>query len=169
MPRTCAVITLAEAETVVRAALAAATAADLAVAVVVADPWGVPVATARMDGVPALVAAAAHGKAVTAAALGVPTGVWEERTAADPSFPATVGTVPGFTPIAGGDLVRIGGEVVGAVGVSGGTSDQDAAIARTAGASLVQPVVDLQRRLDDGGHEGADDDDGGGPAQQPGA
>ncbi|WP_377320780.1 heme-binding protein [Pimelobacter simplex] len=133
MPWSRPTVTLAEADAVLRRALAEATGQGLAVAVVVVDPGGEPVLAARMDGVSGLVAAAAHGKARTAAGLGVPTAVWEERSAAEPSFAAAVGTVPGFTPLAGGDLVRVGGEVVGAVGVSGGTSEQDAAIARTAG------------------------------------
>jgi len=134
MPWSRPVVTLAEADAVLRRALAAAADHMVAVAVVVVDPAGEPVLTARMDGVSGLVAAAAHGKARTASGLGVPTAVWAERSAADPAFAASVGTVPGFTPLAGGDLVRVGGAVVGAVGVSGGTSEQDAAIAREAGA-----------------------------------
>ncbi|MBM7516644.1 GlcG/HbpS family heme-binding protein [Nocardioides nitrophenolicus] len=133
MPRVQAVLTLDEATTVLARAVAAATERAVSVAVVVADPWGEPVLTARMDGVPALAAAAARGKAATAAAFGVPTTTWEERSAADPVFRAAVGTVPAFTPLAGGDLVRVGRQVVGAVAVSGGTSAQDAAIARVAG------------------------------------
>lgn len=132
MPRQRAVITLGEATGVLRRALAAAERLSVSVAVVVSDPWGEPVATARMDGVAPMVAAAAYGKARTAAALGVPTELWEERSRAEPSFAAAVGTVPGFTPLAGGDPIRLADEVVGAVGVSGGTSEQDAAIARVA-------------------------------------
>ncbi|WP_141004324.1 GlcG/HbpS family heme-binding protein [Nocardioides humi] len=132
MPRQQAVLTLAEALVVLRRALDEAERLEVPVAVAVTDPGGEPVATARMDGVSELVAAAARGKARTAAALGVPTLLWEERGRTEPSFVAAVGTVPGFTPLGGGEPVRAGAAVVGAVGVSGGTADQDAAIARVA-------------------------------------
>ncbi|MDQ6525835.1 heme-binding protein [Nocardioides sp. LHD-245] len=132
MPRQQAVITLAEATAVLRRALAEAEHLQVAAAVVVTDAAGEPVASARMDGVPGLVAAAARGKALTAAALGMPTLLWEERGRAEPSFAAAVGTVPGFTPLGGGEPVRAAEVVIGAVGVSGGTAEQDAAIARAA-------------------------------------
>jgi uncharacterized protein GlcG (DUF336 family) len=43
-----------------------------------------------------------------------------------------------FVPAQGGVVVRDGGEVVGAVGVSGATSEEDEAIAR-AGAEAYEP------------------------------
>jgi uncharacterized protein GlcG (DUF336 family) len=44
--------------------------------------------------------------------------------------------MPGVVPIAGGVLLLRGGKIVGAVGVSGGTSDQDNQVATAAAAAL---------------------------------
>jgi uncharacterized protein GlcG (DUF336 family) len=45
--------------------------------------------------------------------------------------------MPGVVPIEGGVLLLRGGKIVGAVGISGGTSDQDNEVA-TAGAAALR-------------------------------
>ncbi len=136
MPLTRAVLSLAEAQRILEHALRAAGESGLSVAVAVTDAAGVPLVCARMDGVARLVLDAACGKAYTAAALGVRTSTWEEQARTSPWLPAMVGTVPGFTPMAGGVPVLHQGEVAGAVGVSGADSATDDRLAVEAARAL---------------------------------
>ena len=76
--------------------------------------------------------AIAHGKAYGAVMLGMAGNAQMARAEAQPYFMAAVNGVYGgqVIPVPGGVLVRDGtGAVVGAVGVTGDTSDNDAAAA----------------------------------------
>jgi glc operon protein GlcG len=102
----------------------------LAVTIVISDDGG---HVLRLDRLEARVSTleAALGKARTAAITRTPTSSLAER----------VQTMPGLltmslTPIGGGVPLMIGGDCVGAIGVSGGTPQQDEEIAN-AGARLV--------------------------------
>lgn len=106
-----------------------------AVSVAVVDPAGELVAFLRMDGAPYSSVDIARGKARTAARFRRPTRGLDSLVVA--------GRLPilsfeGVTPVEGGVPIVVGGEVVGAVGVSGVTSAQDAQVAR-AGARAVRP------------------------------
>ncbi|MBF4767787.1 heme-binding protein [Nocardioides agariphilus] len=125
------------ARVVVDAALAAA--ADLGVAVVVwvLDPGGNDVAMTRMDGSPLLSRQVAADKAWTAVAFGQETTWWSELLTAQPPLSA-LGRGNRLMPVPGGVPLVVAGAVVGGVGVSGATSEQDHAIARAAAQALTE-------------------------------
>ena len=69
----------------------------------------------------------AHGKAYGAVMLGMPGSAQMARAEAQPYFMAAVNGVYGgqVVPVPGGVLVKADGRVIGAVGVTGDTSDND--------------------------------------------
>ena len=130
-------LSLSAAQRVAEAAISAARSRKIAACIAVCDPSGVAIVTIRMDGAPRLTAEVALNKAYTVAAFnGMPTDKWWPLLADDPAL------VHGFTHtdrlvvFAGGVPVLVDGQVVGAVGVSGGSSDEDRQIAQ-AGADAV--------------------------------
>ena len=104
------------------------------VSIAVVDHAGVLLAFKRMDGAPTLSVEISQGKARTAARFRRPTKAMEELVAQRPPFLA----IEGVYAIEGGVPVMANGRVVGAIGVSGVTSQQDAQIA-AAGAAAVVP------------------------------
>lgn len=135
-------LTLAQAQTIVTAALAHARAAKFApLAVAVLDPRGVLKAYAAEDGTSLRRAEIAQGKAHGALSLGIGSRALAKRAVEQPSFIAAVTHVVGgsLIPVPGGVLVRDGaGVLLGAVGISGDASDNDeaAAIAGISAAGL---------------------------------
>ncbi|RNL61308.1 heme-binding protein [Nocardioides marmoriginsengisoli] len=129
MPVTRVMVGFADATRILDAAVAEAGRQGVEVAVVVMDPAGRTVLAGRMDGCSQLCLDAATGKAYTAAGLGVPTSAWELRAGAEPAFAGSMSAVPGFTVLGGGEPILLDGVLIGAVGVSGGTSEQDVRIA----------------------------------------
>jgi uncharacterized protein GlcG (DUF336 family) len=122
-------LTLAQASTVVDAALSKGRALRLApLTVVVLDPGGHAVALKREDGSGIVRADIATGKAWGALGMGFGSRELGSRAAKMPGFFAALSAVSQgrMVPVAGGVLIRDGsGEVIGAVGISGDTSDQD--------------------------------------------
>jgi glc operon protein GlcG len=124
------VLSLSAAQRVADASIAAARAQGVSVCIAVCDPSGEPIITVRMDGAPRLSAGVALNKAYTVASFnGMPTHAWWPLLADDPALVHGFTETPRLVIFAGGVPVRINGEVVGAVGVSGGSSGQDRAIA----------------------------------------
>jgi uncharacterized protein GlcG (DUF336 family) len=122
---------------VLEAALAEAASIGVAVCIVVVDPAGQPVLTARMDGAPRLSAGIAADKAYTVAAFnGRPTDQWWPGLKDQPEILDGLAKMPHFTILGGGVPLRVAGELVGAVGVSGASSEQDVAIAVAGAAAL---------------------------------
>lgn len=116
---------------------AEATRQGLAVAVAVADRGGNAVASARMDGAALGAMTLAVDKAYTAVLWQVPTGEFMGSTqpgGVDWGFNTTTGGR--VVVYAGGLPITSGGELVGGLGVSGGTGEQDEACARAALAAL---------------------------------
>lgn len=111
----------------------------LKLGVVVVDPGGHPIAYKREDGASFLRFELAYGKAWGALAMGFGTRELAERAAKAPAFINALAAVtqgrmvpsPGGVIIAGKD-----GEVLGAVGISGDTGDNDEICALAAIASL---------------------------------
>jgi len=87
------------------------------------------------DGSSAGVAPVAQDKAYTACAFRVDTQASQKFLAGGGSG-AIMLKLRDFTPIEGGKMIVSGGKLVGAVGVSGGTSAEDAEIANAAAAAL---------------------------------
>lgn len=132
-----ATITLAGARRVLDAAVAAARSHGIDVCISVCDPGGNPVLTARMDGAPLLSQGIADDKAYTVAAFkGLPTSAWWGAIEGEPSLVHGITKTPRLIVFGGGAPIRAGGALVGAIGISGGSAEQDAAIAETAAAAI---------------------------------
>jgi uncharacterized protein GlcG (DUF336 family) len=73
----------------------------------------------------------AGGKALGALAMGVGSRALAKMAADRPAFVAAATAAVGGTliPVPGGVLIKQGGEIIGAVGISGDTSDNDEAAA----------------------------------------
>jgi glc operon protein GlcG len=108
-----------------------------AAVIVVADPHGEPIVFARMDGAPISSIRIAMNKAWTSARERKPTKEIGERVRhPEKGFDIAYFGDPKFVGWGGGVPVWRGGEVVGAVAVSGLPQDDDIALA-TFGAGLV--------------------------------
>lgn len=121
-------------DTALNAARTAAISAGAAVTVVIVDHSTEFRAVHRGDGADILTIGLAAGKARLAAANGVPTRRWRDIIGADPYLGLTLPIaldrlVGGAVLFGGGYPIRIEGHLVGAIGVSGGTEDQDDAVA----------------------------------------
>jgi len=129
-------VSLEEGLRIAEAAHRSAREAGIAVAVVVLDAGGNPTCTTRMDGAPLMAMVMAEGKAYTAVGMGVDTSVWEQVGSDQPSFSGGITSVPRFTPFGGGLPLTVDGVLVGSVGVSGGTVEQDNSIVNDAAKAL---------------------------------
>lgn len=136
-------ITLRKARGIIRKALDAGDEAEMnPLSVVVLDAGGHVIAFERSDGAAPGRFAIAHGKAYGSVMLGMAGKAQMARAESQAYFMAAVNGAYGgqVIPVPGGVLVRDNkGEVVGAVGVTGDSSDNDAlaAIAGIEGVGLV--------------------------------
>ena len=102
-------------------------------AVAVLDAGGHVIAFERQDGTSPGRFAVAHGKAYGAVMMGLPGSALMARADQQPSFIAALNGAFGgqLIPVPGGVLIRdAGGAILGAVGVTGDTSDNDATAAK---------------------------------------
>jgi uncharacterized protein GlcG (DUF336 family) len=122
-------LTLAQARTLIDAALAAARQHGFKpMGVVVVDATAQVVASAREDGASALRLDIALGKASAAVGMGVNSRVLTQRAKDLPAFYGAVATAAQqkFIPQTGAVLITdTAGVVLGAAGASGGTGDED--------------------------------------------
>jgi uncharacterized protein GlcG (DUF336 family) len=125
-------LTLKQANAIASHAVAAARAMGIPpVTVVVLDASGHLVTMQREDGASMFRFDVALGKAFGAVGMGVASRVLAERAKDNPNFFVALAATAGgkFLPQPGAVLVRdAGGALVGAVGASGGTGDEDEAI-----------------------------------------
>ena len=132
-------LTLAQANAMIDAALAKGAELGLKpLTVTIHDPGGHLIACQRQDGASNMRVKLAGGKACGALALGVSSRAIGEMALDRPHFVAAVDTMAegGMVPAAGGVIVcDRQGTVVGAIGVTGDTSDNDEACALAAIAS----------------------------------
>lgn len=136
------VLTLTAAQSIVNAALEFATAQGLKpLGVAVLDARGALKAFAAQDGASLKRGEVALGKANGALGLGQGSRALMKRAEQQPYFIAAATAAIGgsLIPVPGGVLIKQDGEVIGAVGVSGDTSDNDeaAALAGIAAAGFV--------------------------------
>ncbi len=126
-------LTIAESRTIIRKALShGAEAAMKPLSVVVLDAGGHVIAFERSDGASPGRFAIAHGKAYGAVMLGMAGKAQLARAEQQPFFMTAINGVFGgqVVPVPGGVLVRDKrGDVIGAVGITGDSSDNDAAAA----------------------------------------
>jgi uncharacterized protein GlcG (DUF336 family) len=134
-------VDLVAAQKIVDAALAHAVAEKLKpLAIVVLDARGALKSFAAQDGTSLKRGEIALGKANGAIALGMGSRGLMKRAEAQAFFVAAAGAAIGgsLVPVPGGVLIKADGAVIGAVGISGDTSDNDeaAALAGIAAAGL---------------------------------
>jgi len=124
-----ATLTLAQARSLIDAALAAARQHGFKpMGVVVVDAAAQVVASAREDGASALRLDIALGKSAAAVGMGVNSRVLTERAKGLPAFfnALSVASAQKFIPQTGAVLITdASGAVLGAAGASGGTGDED--------------------------------------------
>jgi len=99
--------------------------------VAVLDAGGHLIVLQREDGASNIRPQIAAGKAAGALALGISSRKIAEMAAERPGFVASLGSLSqqGLIPAAGGILIEEAGTLLGAVGVTGDTSDNDEACA----------------------------------------
>jgi glc operon protein GlcG len=130
-------LTYAGARRVLDAAVAKATDLGVAVNVSVCDASGHPVAFARMDGAALLAGSIATDKAYSVVAfLGLPTSAWDGMLELNSALRDGIVHRDRLVIFGGGIPVKVNGDVVGAVGVSGGSEAEDEEIA-TAGSGAL--------------------------------
>jgi len=122
------------AQNALTAALAEAKKQNWLLSIAVVDPAGELIAFARMDGAGISTIDNALGKAKTAARFRRPAQAYDSVSKARPG----ILTFENMTAVEGGVPITIDGVVVGAIGVSGAASTEDAQVAR-AGAAAVKP------------------------------
>lgn len=130
-------LSYAGARLVLDAALARAAELGVAVNVSVCDVAGHELAFARMDGAALLSADIARDKAYSVAAfLGIPTSRWFEMVRDNPALREGIVQRDRLVIFGGGVAVTVADARVGAVGVSGGTAEQDEEIAAAGATAL---------------------------------
>lgn len=105
------------------------------VTITVVDSGGHMVHMQRMDGSPLASIAIAEAKASTALKLKRATKMLQDAVASGGEHLRLL-SAPGIVVMEGGELLLAGNSIVGAIGVSGATSAQDAQIGRAGGAVL---------------------------------
>jgi len=127
-------LALDAAKSIIAAAQAQARALNKPITVVVVDDGGFIVATERMDGARPLTPSIAGAKAYTAAVMQRPTNMLKGWSKSQPEFFAQVSRM-GHQPIVatdGGVTIKKGGELLGGLGISGGTGEEDQQICEAA-------------------------------------
>lgn len=132
------VISLEGARKAVAGSFAKAQELGVPVNIAVADTGGNLVSFDRMDGAALMSASIAQDKATSVVSFGgLPTHAWTDLFAGDhESVGKGIPLRPGLVIFAGGIPIEVDGELIGAVGCSGGTSEEDRLIAE-AGAAAV--------------------------------
>lgn len=127
-------LNLEEADRMVRAAIVKAKQLNIKLSVAVCDAGGHLMAFNRMEGAIWISATVAQGKAVAATAFGRPSGA---VSADSPVVQAILATQGGrMVPAQGALPILRSGELIGAIGGSGGTAQQDEECARAGLAAL---------------------------------
>lgn len=140
-------LTLAEADTIIDAALAKGRAMDLGrLTVVVLDDGGHVIALKREDGSEFLRPSVATAKAWGALGMGVPSRLLGEKP---PMFLTALSAISGgrMASVPGGVIIRdADGSILGAVGVSGDASEPDevCAVSGVEAAGLLADVGDVE-------------------------
>jgi len=107
------------------------------VAIAIVDEGGYLIYFQRMDGAPLSSVDLANRKARTAAIFGRPSKAYNERTQQGETG---VVAIPGVLPFEGGLPITYEGQVLGGIGVSGVTSQQDGMVAQ-AGLDALAAMV----------------------------
>lgn len=128
-------IDIESAKKVAAAAVAEARKANLLMAVAVTDTAGDLVYFEKMDGTQTGSVRVAQGKARSAALFKRPTKVFQEIVAGGGDGLRILG-LEGAVPVEGGIPLVVGGKIIGAIGLSGGSSAQDGQVAQAGVTAL---------------------------------
>jgi glc operon protein GlcG len=128
-------ITIAEAKKVAAAALAPAYENGWTVVIAIVDPGGHLVYLEKLDETQVGSVTIAEQKAHSAAIFKRPTKMFQERLARGGDG-LLVLRLAGAIPVEGGVPIIVGGKLIGALGVSGGSSAEDEACAEAGAAAL---------------------------------
>jgi glc operon protein GlcG len=128
-------ISLDSAQKAAAAAIAAARKNGWLMAVAITDPSGELVYFAKMDGTQTGSVNVSIGKSRSAALFKRPTKVFQDMLASGGAG-VRVLALERAVPIEGGVPLVINGEIVGGIGASGGSSDQDGVVAGAGAAAL---------------------------------
>ena len=127
-------LTLAAAREIAAAAEAEARRNEWTMVICIVDDGAHPIYLARMDGTQIASVVVAQDKAASAVRFKRPTKVLEDAVAGGR---IVVMKLAGATPIEGGLPIVVDGELIGGIGVSGGTSPQDGQVA-AAGLAIIE-------------------------------
>lgn len=139
-------LTLAGARKAIEAAEAKATEMKLSANIAVVDDGGHLLAFARMDGGRPASVATAQTKAISAATYRQETGPMPANAASPDlllSLSLSASAAAGgarITPLKGGIPIVVDGQVIGGIGVGGGTGEQDAIVARAGVEALLREL-----------------------------
>lgn len=124
------------AEQVIAAAVAKANEIGVPMVIAVVDESARLKAFLRMDGSLLASIEISQHKANTAVSFGLPTDMWYSVAKDDPPLLHGVATIPNFMMLGGGIPIVSEGTTIGAVGVSGGTYQQDTEVAQAGAAAI---------------------------------
>ena len=128
---------LAEANQLIAAAIARATEIGSPSTICVVDPGGTVIAQARMDGALLCSVALAYNKAYTAVSCKLATSFIQTIAQPGGDFYGIANGLDGRAIIfPGGVPITVAGQVVGAVGASGGNGAQDEDVAQSAAKAI---------------------------------
>lgn len=104
----------------------------------ICDNAGIEKAFVRMDGAPQLSVDIAKNKAYTAITFGIPTHVWYDFIKDDGPLALGIVHTPRLIIFGGGYALKVDGQIIGGIGVSGGhwTDDMEVAKAGLAACGL---------------------------------
>src|SRR5213594_3250359 len=136
------VLTLEVAEKVAAAAEAEAKKRNATVVIVVVDDGGYPLIVKRLDDTQVASVDVGIGKARTAAIFRRPSKVFEDQVK---NGRVAALALPGATPLQGGIPITVEGKVIGAIGASGNSPQEDEEIA-LAGAAVTASAVQEEGR-----------------------
>ncbi len=107
----------------------------------VVDTGGHLVQFSRMDEAPILSIDIAQNKAYTAIAFGIPTHEWYPLLEKDPALLQGITHTPRLVIFGGGYPIKINGQMIGGIGVSGGSAEQDMLCCQEALEIITKSVI----------------------------
>ncbi|MEH7115323.1 heme-binding protein [Neobacillus niacini] len=98
---------------------------EIAVNITIVDDGGNLVSFSRMDYAPLLSVGISQNKAYSAIAFGKPTSEWYPMIKDEPALLNGIVHTPKLVIFGGGFPIEVDGKVIGGIGVSGGSAEQD--------------------------------------------
>lgn len=130
-------VNLEQARKAIAGAVVDARKQNLPMAIAVVDNAGMLVAFERMDNTQTGSVAVAQDKASSAALFRRPTKAFQDVVAAGGAG-LRILTLRGASAVEGGLPLMVDGKIIGAIGVSGGTADQDGVVAKAGSDALAK-------------------------------